>query len=126
MIGWASDRIQDWRDSDWVERIIFCGIALVVVFVVLGFGALVYNSRDISGTVVDKDFTPAHYVTETQCAPNVGGNGGCSVVTTQRYVGDSWVVIVSPDDGSSDVTRSVSESYWNQVNIGDRWVDSSS
>ena len=126
MIRWASDRIEDWRDSDWVERIIFCGIALVVVFVVLGFGALVYNSRDISGTVVNKDFTPAHYVTETQCAPTVGGSGGCSVVVTQRYVGDTWVVIVRPDDGSSDVTRSVTESYWNQVNIGDRWVDSSS
>lgn len=125
MIGWATDRIDDWRDSTWGERILFAGIAIVVIFVVLGIGALVYNSRDISGTVVDKEFTAAHYVSETQCAPNVG-SGGCSVVVTQRYVGDTWEVTVSPDDGSSNVSRTVSESYWNQVNIGDRWVDSAS
>ena len=121
MIGW----VEDWRDSTWGERAVFGGIALVIVIIVLGIGAAVYNSRDVSGTVVDKEFTAAHYVTETQCAPNVG-SGGCSVVVTQRYVGDTWEVIVSPDDGSSNVSRTVSESYWNQVNIGDRWVDSSS
>ena len=121
MIGW----VEDWRDSTWGERAVFGGIALVIVFIVLGIGAAVYNSRDVSGTVVDKEFTAAHYVTETQCAPKVGG-GGCSVVVTQRYVGDTWEVTVSPDDGSSNVSRTVSESYWNQVNIGDRWVDSSS
>lgn len=121
MIGW----VDDWRDSTWGERAVFGGIALVIVIIVLGIGAAVYNSRDVSGTVVDKEFTAAHYVTETQCAPNVG-SGGCSVVVTQRYVGDTWEVIVSPDDGSSNVSRTVSESYWNQVNIGDRWVDSAS
>ena len=121
MIGW----VEDWRDSTWGERAVFGGIALVIVFIVLAVGAAVYNSRDVSGTVVDKEFTAAHYVTETQCAPNVG-SGGCSVVVTQRYVGDTWEVIVSPDDGSSNVSRTVSESYWNQVNIGDRWVDSAS
>ena len=121
MIGW----VEDWRDSTWGERAVFGGIALVIVIIVLGIGAAVYNSRDVSGTVVDKEFTAAHYVTETQCAPNVG-SGGCSVVVTQRYVGDTWEVIVSPDDGSSNVSRTVSESYWNQVNIGDRLVDSSS
>lgn len=121
MIGW----VEDWRDSTWGERAVFGGIALVIVIIVLGIGAAVYNSRDVSGTVVDKEFTAAHYVSETQCAPNVG-SGGCSVVVTQRYVGDTWEVIVSPDDGSSNVSRTVSESYWNQVNIGDRWVDSSS
>ena len=121
MIGW----VEDWRDSTWGERAVFGGIALVIVIIVLGIGAAVYNSRDVSGTVVDKEFTAAHYVTETQCAPNVG-SGGCSVVVTQRYVGDTWEVIVSPDDGSSNVSRTVSESYWNQVNIGDRWVDSAS
>ena len=125
MIGWATDRIDDWRDSTWGERVLFLGIALVIVFIVLGIGAAVHNSRDVSGTVVDKEFTAAHYVTETQCAPNVG-KSGCSVVVTQRYVGDSWEVTVRPDDGSSNVSRSVSESYWNQVNIGDRWVDSAS
>lgn len=122
MIGW----VEDWRDSTWGERAVFGAIAIVVVLLVVGVAALMYNSRDVSGTVVDKDFTAAHYVTETQCAPNVGGNGGCTMVTTQRYVGDSWDVTVRPDDGSSDVSRSVSESYWDQVNIGDRWVDSSS
>lgn len=121
MIGW----VEDWRDSSWGERAVFGGIALVIVIIVLGIGAAVYNSRDVSGTVVDKEFTAAHYVSETQCAPNVG-SGGCSVVVTQRYVGDTWEVIVSPDDGSSNVYRTVSESYWNQVNIGDRWVDSAS
>lgn len=121
MIGW----VEDWRDSSWGERAVFGGIALVIVIIVLGIGAAVYNSRDVSGTVVDKEFTAAHYVSETQCAPNVG-SGGCSVVVTQRYVGDTWEVIVSPDDGSSNVSRTVSESYWNQVNIGDRWVDSAS
>ena len=121
MIGW----VEDWRDSTWGERAVFGGIALVIVIIVLAVGAAVYNSRDVSGTVVDKEFTAAHYVSETQCAPNVG-SGGCSVVVTQRYVGDTWEVIVSPDDGSSNVSRTVSESYWNQVNIGDRWVDSSS
>lgn len=121
MIGW----VEDWRDSTWGERAVFGGIALVIVIIVLGIGAAVYNSRDVSGTVVDKEFTAAHYVSETQCAPNVG-SGGCSVVVTQRYVGDTWEVIVSPDDGSSNVSRTVSESYWNQVNIGDRWVDSAS
>lgn len=122
MIGW----VEDWRDSDWGERILLCTIALVVAIIVLAIGALVYNSRDVSGTVVDKEFTAAHYVTESQCAPVVGGSGGCRVVVTQRYVGDTWEVTVSPDDGSSNVSRTVSESYWNQVNIGDRWVDSSS
>ena len=121
MIGW----VEDWRDSTWGERAVFGGIALVIVIIVLAVGAAVYNSRDVSGTVVDKEFTAAHYVTETQCAPN-DGSRGCSVVVTQRYVGDTWEVIVSPDDGSSNVSRSVSESYWNQVNIGDRWVDSAS
>lgn len=121
MIGW----VEDWRDSSWGGRAVFGGIALVIVIIVLGIGAAVYNSRDVSGTVVDKEFTAAHYVSETQCAPNVG-SGGCSVVVTQRYVGDTWEVIVSPDDGSSNVSRTVSESYWNQVNIGDRWVDSAS
>ena len=121
MIGW----VEDWRDSSWGERAVFGGIALVIVIIVLGIGAAVYNSRDVSGTVVDKEFTAAHYVSETQCAPNVG-SGGCSMVVTQRYVGDTWEVIVSPDDGSSNVSRTVSESYWNQVNIGDRWVDSAS
>lgn len=121
MIGW----VEDWRDSSWGERAVFGGIALVIVIIVLAVGAAVYNSRDVSGTVVDKEFTAAHYVTETQCAPNVG-SGGCSVVVTQRYVGDTWEVTVSPDDGSSNVSRTVSESYWNQVNIGDRWVDSAS
>lgn len=122
MIGW----VEDWRDSTWGERAVFGGIALVIVIIVLAVGAAVYNSRDVSGTVVDKEFTPAHYVTETQCAPAVGGSGGCRVVVTQRYVGDTWEITVSPDDGSSNVSRTVSESYWNQVNIGDRWVDSSS
>lgn len=126
MVGWVEDRIEDWRDSDWVERILFCGIALVIILVVCGIGAAVYNSRDVSGTVVDKEFTAAHYVTESQCAPVIGGSGGCTPVVTQRYVGDTWEVIVRPDDGSSNVSRTVSESYWNQVNIGDRWVDSSS
>lgn len=121
MIGW----VEDWRDSTWGERAVFGGIALVIVIIVLGIGAAVYNSRDVSGTVVDKEFTAAHYVSETQCAPNVG-SGGCRVVVTQRYVGDTWEITVSPDDGSSNVSRTVSESYWNQVNIGDRWVDSSS
>lgn len=121
MIGW----VEDWRDSTWGDRAVFGGIALVIVFIVLAVGAAVYNSRDVSGTVVDKEFTAAHYVTETQCAPAAGGSG-CSVVVTQRYVGDTWEVIVSPDDGSSNVSRTVSESYWNQVNIGDRWVDSAS
>lgn len=122
MIGW----VKDWRDSTWVERLLFFGIVLCVGFVILGIGTAMYNSRDISGTVVDKEFTAAHYVTETRCAPVVGGSGGCSVVTTSRYVGDTWEIIVSPDDGSSNVSRTVSESYWNQVNIGDRWVDSPS
>lgn len=122
MIGW----VEDWRDSDWVEKILFLGVALVIAFVVLAFGALVYNARDVSGTVVDKEFTAAHYVTETQCAPNVGGSGSCSVVVTQRYVPDTWSVTVRPDDGSSAVYRTVPESYWNEVSIGDRWVDSSS
>ena len=122
MIGW----VEDWRDSTWGDRAVFGGIALVIVFSVMAVGAAVYSSRDVSGTVVDKEFTSAHYVTETQCASAVGGSGGCRVVVTQRYVGDTWEVIVSPDDGSSNVSRSVSESYWNQVNIGDRWVDSAS
>ena len=126
MTGWASNRIEDWRDSDWVERSLFIVIALVIVFIVTMVGAAMYNSRDVSGTVVDKEFTAAHYVTDTQCAPVIGGSVGCRVVATQRYVGDTWEVIVKPDDGSPNVSRTVSESYWNQVNIGDRWVDSSS
>lgn len=126
MVDWVSYRVGDWKNSTLGERAFIGVLVVIVVLIVVGVAALVYNARDVSGTVVNKDFTPAHYVTETQCAPNVGGSGGCSVVVTQRYVGDSWVVIVSPDDGSSNVTRSVAESYWNQVSIGDRWTDSSS
>lgn len=123
MKDWAVDRIDDWRDSSWFERLAFLGVTLVGFVVVMALIGAVYNERDISGTVVDKEFTAAHYVSETQCAPNAGGNGGCTMVTTQRYVGDDWSVTIDPDDGSSTVYRSVAESYWTNVNIGDRWVD---
>lgn len=96
-------------------------IAAVVIVVLVLFGAVLYNFRGVSGTVVGKDYSPMQVIPQTQCAPNT--NGGCTIVTTQTIIPESWNLIVEPDDGSENVTRSVDPAYWETVEVGDRWTD---
>ena len=118
---WISDRIEDVRDLDWVGRTVFAVAAVLALFVVAVIIAQAYNARGVTGTVADKDFTPAHTVQVTRCA--ITANGGCAMVVVPEYRPDRWDITVAPDDGSSDVVRTVPEAQWQQINIGDRWTD---
>lgn len=119
--AWLSDRAEDWRDADWMERGAVIGIAVLAGILVLAVSALVYNGRAVTGTITGKDFTPAHTVQTTRCA--IQPNGQCAIVVVPEYRPDDWTVTVAPDDGSANVTRSVPEPYWNTVQVGDRWAD---
>lgn len=97
-------------------------VVAVVAIVVIAVAFLAYNARPVTGTITDKAYTPTMVVPHVQCGPNLSGDG-TSCITTQRVQPESWSVTVTPDDGSSAVSRAVSESYWDQVAVGDRWTD---
>lgn len=118
---WAQRRAEDWRDATWIERGVTILVGIVLIAAIAITVALIYNARGVTGTVVAKDYTPAHSQPVTQCVPNA--SGGCSVVVVQQYVPDTWTVTVAPDDGTANVSRNVPEAYWNTVQIGDRWTD---
>lgn len=118
---WITNRADDWREATWIGRGFIILVALVAIALLVGAAFLIYNARTITGTIEGKDYTPAHSQVVTQCVP-VGSNP-CQPMVTTQYVPDSWTVTVSPDNGTANVYRSVTESYWNTAQPGDRWAD---
>lgn len=92
-------------------------IAAVVVIIAFVIAMAVVNGRQVEGTVVGKDYQPMRVIPVTQCPTSN------TCVVTQTVVPESWYVVVAPDDGSGNVSRSVDPLYWEQVAVGDRWTD---
>ena len=92
-------------------------IAAVVVIIAFVITMAVVNGRQVEGTVVGKDYQPMQVIPVTQCPTSN------TCVVTQTVVPERWNLTVAPDDGSGNVSRSVTPSYWEQVAVGDRWTD---
>lgn len=104
MRKWRSDFD---RLSVTIVKVIIASLLAILMAVILW---VAYNNRNIEGTIVHKDFIPAHAVIVSK-----GSNTGA---------GDTWTIDVRPDNASRTVKRTVKESYWNKVKVGDRWSDS--
>lgn len=104
---------------DHLPKIFIIAVVCVIAFII---AAAVVNGRHVEGTVVGKDYQPTQIIPQTQCVPS-GNKGSCTIVTTQTIIPERWYVVVAPDDGTDNVSRTVSPTYWEQVAVGDRWTD---
>lgn len=118
-------------------------VILAVLLAVLGFVGFrtIRNRRSVTGTVTDKVFHPARTVTRSRRDHHrqhqhhhhpshrrrslgmgrMDRMDGMRVET--RTIPDSWSVTITPDDGSSKVTRKVPQEQWDAISIGDDWSD---
>lgn len=109
-----------------VEAMIFHGfiailvIVLVIVLITL-FETLIYDSRPVEGIVVAKDFAPSRL--ENTTSTQVSGDGTVTPIVGVRRIPDRWILSVEPAGGGSRVTRTVSRSRWDEIEVGDHWED---
>lgn len=109
-------------------------IVAIVIFLAI-FGALavkkVRNQRSVEGTVDSKRYEPARTVTRTrnrhqsshQRSFNRRHNRMPDMDIETRTIPEKWFVTIKPSDGSSKVTREVSEQVYDELRKGDLWSD---
>lgn len=112
-----SDQI-DIGDMIFYGVIAILVIAIVAVIIIL-FEVLIYDSRPVKGTVVAKDFEPSRL--ENTTSTQISGDGTVMPTVGVRRIPDRWILSVEPTGGGSRVTRSVSQSRWNEIEVGDHW-----
>lgn len=111
--------------------------AIIVIFIVV-FGAIsvkkIRNRRSIEGVIEGKRYEPARTVTKTRNhrQSNIsrrhdrhrhGYHHMPEMDIETRTIPEKWVIVVKPSDGSSKVTREVSEQVYNELHEGDSWSD---
>lgn len=105
-----------------VEAMIFHGfIAILVIVPIIFFAILIYDSRPVKGTVVAKSFEPSRF--ENTVSNQVAGDGTVMPIAEVRRIPDRWTLSVEPAGGGSRVTRTVSRSRWDEIEVGDQWED---
>lgn len=115
--------------------------ALPILFIAIFIGIFafvavkkIHNRRSIEGTIEGKHYEPARTVTKTRNhrRSNIsrrhdrhrhGYNHMPEMDIETRTIPEKWVIVIKPSDGSSKVTREVSEQVYNELHEGDSWSD---
>lgn len=116
--------------------ILFIAIFIAIFIGIFAFVAVkkIHNRRSIEGTIESKRYEPARTVTKTRNhrRSNIsrrhdhrhhGYNQMPEMDIETRTIPEKWVIVIKPSDGSSKVTREVSEQVYNELHEGDSWSD---
>lgn len=114
-------------DHDWGMMVVVGLIVSLIGSVVL---ALVIDSRPVVGTVVEREFYPAHYEsgTRTSCVPQPDGKTICYPVSHTEWKPDAWWLRTCKDVEASLPKyrkcrwRQVSKELYDHNPVGD-WYD---
>lgn len=103
-------------------------VAAVVILAIVGL--VVADARPVVGTVMERQFYPAHYETgtRTQCVPQPEGKTICYPVSYTEWKQDAWwlracqPVKEGYPKGWGCRWRQVSEGLYRRVQVGE-WYD---
>lgn len=105
-----------------IDTAIMAAIAVLMVAVLVGIvRTIVRESRHVTGTVVAKSFEPSRL--ENTTSTQIAADGTVLPTVGVRRIPDRWVLSVEPAGGGPRVTRTVSQSRWNEIEVGDHWED---
>jgi hypothetical protein len=97
-----------------MEKVFFGIMAILILgLIVCMVDCSVGHNTFESGVVVEKVFSPGK--TGVGVGPNIGGNGGATVVVTSSI--DEWHILVKTKTGLVDVK--VDKEQWVIVKVGD-------
>ena len=105
-----------------IDTAIMVAITVLAVAVLVGIvRTIIRESRHVTGTVVAKGFEPSRF--ENTVSTQVAGDGTVTPIAGVRHIPDRWTISVEPAGGGSRVTRTVSRSRWDKIEVGDHWED---
>lgn len=105
-----------------IDKAIMVAMAVLAAAVLIGIvRTIILESRHVTGTVVSKRFESSHF--ENTTTTQVAGDGTVMAIVGVRRIPDRWIIFVEPTGGGSRVTRTVSQSRWKEIEVGDRWED---
>lgn len=108
-------------DTD-TETAIMVTMAVLAAAVLIGIvRTIIRESRHVTGAVVAKNFEPSRF--ENTVSTQVSGDGTVTPIVGVRRIPDRWTLSVEPAGGGSRVTRTVSRSRWDEIEVGDDWKD---